>query len=168
MLISPEKMALGGRNSEGKSGTELVEVELKDGRRTEWHQLWISLRRWQWSALAVVPASPSNWPMRISRSLARVGSIHVQSPVQLLDVTDVTTDEVSKATEYIEAARTGSRSVVVSCPHPTTNEISIPVVLAADAVLLAVVLGESSFKSTQQVLELFGPRIIGSVVVPND
>jgi hypothetical protein len=146
--------------------TDSVGLEPDETSRVEWHQLWIAVCRWRWSSLAVVPASPTDWSLRVARSLMRVGSIHLGGPVQLMDACDVASNAVSTFTTYLDDARQTPRSLILACPSPAQNEAAIPIILAADAVLLAVVLDESSFKSTSQILKLFGPRIIGSVTLP--
>jgi hypothetical protein len=146
--------------------TESVSPETDDDRRVEWHQLWVSVRRWQWSSLAVVPASPTDWAVQVARSLTRVGSIHLGTAVQLLDASQMPKSAIRSFTSYLDDARAQARSVVVACSNPARNEASIPVILAADAVILAIVRDESTFKGTQQLLKLFGPRIIGSVLLP--
>ena len=86
--------------------------------------------------------------------------------MQLLDATQMPKSAISSFTNYLEDARVVSRSVVVACSNPSRNEASIPVILSADAVILAIVRDESTFKGTEQLVKLFGPRIIGSVVLP--
>jgi hypothetical protein len=146
--------------------TESVSPEIEDDRRVEWHQLWVAVRRWQWSSLAIVPASPTDWAVHVARSLVRVGSIHLGTAVQLLDATQMPKSAISSFTNYLEDARVVARSVIVACSNPSRNEASIPVILSADAVILAIVRDESTFKGTEQLVKLFGPRIIGSVVLP--
>jgi hypothetical protein len=148
------------------SVTEAVGVDADDSRRVEWHQLWIAVRRWQWTSLAIVPVSPTDWAVHVARSLVRVGSIHLGAAVQLLDASQVPKGAVGTFTNYLEDARRSARSVILACPQPARNEAAIPIILSADAILLAVVREESSFKGTEQILKLFGPRIIGSVVLP--
>ena len=146
--------------------TESVSPDADEDRRVEWHQLWIAVRRWQWSSLAVVPASPTDWAVQVARSLTRVGSIHLGTAVQLLNATQMPHSAIRSFVNHLDEARSNARSVIVACSNPARNEAAIPVILSADAVILAVVREESTFRHTKQLIKLFGSRIIGSVVLP--
>jgi hypothetical protein len=136
------------------------------GSRVEWHHLWFAARRWDWSSLAVVPSSPKLSSFGVAQELSWVGSYHMARSVQLLDARGITQDTSGLPMEMLASARKDERVVVVSADSVFDNEAAIPLVLAADAILLCVVLGKSDFKTTRQTLELLGSKVIGSLTLP--
>jgi len=138
------------------------------GSRVEWHNLWFATRRWSWSSLAVVPSSPKLSSFVVAQELSWVGSYHLPRSVQLFDARGITQEVSGLPMEMLASARKDDRVVVVAADSVFDNEAAIPLVLAADAILLCIVLGRSDFKTTRQTLELLGSKVIGSLTLPEN
>jgi hypothetical protein len=138
------------------------------GHRVQWHHLWFAVRRWKWSSLAIVPSSPKLSSFRVAQELSWVGSYHMPRSVQLFDARGITQDMSGLPLEMLASAGKDENMVVMATDSVFDNEAAIPMVLAADAVLLCIVLERSDFKTTRQTLDLLGSKVIGSLTLPQN
>ncbi len=138
------------------------------GARVQWHHLWFAARRWKWSSLAIVPSSPKLSSFRVAQELSWVGSYHMPRSVQLFDARGITQDMSGLPLEMLSSAGRNDDTVIMATDSEFDNEAAIPMLLAADAILICVVLDASDFKTTRQTLDLLGSKVIGSLTLPKN
>ena len=136
------------------------------GLPSELRQLWFAALRRNWGSLAVVPAHPGGSALRVAEALVEVGELHGTAPVRLLDARGLSLSGASQAVlEMTTRVFQGGR-VIVLMDSVVENESGIPLLMAADAALLCVELGQTKLASARRTLELAPQdRFIGSVVL---
>jgi hypothetical protein len=138
----------------------------QDRLNVDWHLLWFATRRWDWSSLAIVPASRGLSPLPVAKSLTWVGAYHLPQPVEMVNAVDIRLEQAGNLAARLKAAAHLHNILIVAMDSVFENQAAIPVMLAADAVLLVVALGRSDFSSARQTLELLGQKTIGCVTLP--
>ncbi len=130
-------------------------------------ELWFSLLRQGWSTLVIMPAHRGGTSLELTQSLAEVGRAHRGSRPMVIDAR---TAELGQAASLISEMTTHAANgglVLVAANAVLENQVGIPLVLAANAVLLSVTLGQTDVPSVERTLELVGrQRVLGCVTVP--
>ena len=142
-----------GRRSEG--GGAQGPRPLPDSFR----DLWAATLKHEWSALVVVPAHAEDSAVNVARALAKIGE------VDFIDGEEVTPSSSTRVTQDMLAQATRGR-VVVALDPVVSNPAVLPIVLAADAALICITLGQTEIASARRTVELIGrERFIGCVTV---
>jgi hypothetical protein len=124
-----------------------------------YRDLWFATLRYEWSTMVVLPASSGASALPVARALAEVGG------VDLISAEGVTPSSSSRVTQDMLAYATRGR-VIVALDAIVSNPAGLPVVLAADAALLCVTLGETEIASARRTLEMVGrDQFIGCVTI---
>jgi hypothetical protein len=137
----------------------------QDRLNVDWHLLWFATRRWDWSSLAIVPADRGLSTLPVAKSLTWVGAYHPQ-PVELVNAVDIPLEQAGKLAARLKSAAPLHNILIAAMDSVFDNQAAIPVMLAADAVLLVVALGQTDFSAARQTLELLGQKTIGCVTLP--
>ncbi|HZX93279.1 MAG TPA: hypothetical protein VFE90_02100 [Myxococcales bacterium] len=151
--------------------------------------LWFATRRRPWRSLAVVPAAPGRSVVPVARALGDVGGFIRMNPVQVIEAEGMDLDAIATLamdlTDHGDASswtmnspgRNGplgwepsavaaEKATIVALEAVVTNPLVLPVVLAADAVLLCVELGVTPLAAARRTIELIGrERILGTVLL---
>jgi hypothetical protein len=107
----------------------------------------------------VVPAHAEDSAVNVARALAKIGE------VDFIDGEDVTPSSSTQVTQDMLAQATRGR-VVVALDPVVSNPAVLPIVLAADAALICITLGQTEIASARRTVELIGrERFIGCVTV---
>jgi hypothetical protein len=137
--------------------------------------LWFAVQKRPWLSLAVLPAGPGESALHVANALYDVGALISGGPIRLLDARSLS---MASSASFIvnmsslvsgpgERRTGGEQRAIVLLSSVIEQLAGIPVVLAADAVLLTVTLGKTTVDSVRRTQELLGPeRVIGSVLVP--
>jgi hypothetical protein len=126
-----------------------------------WEKIWLATQRRPWRSLAVIPVGPGAFTPRVASALAEVGSRHLGLPVRVTDATGLT---LSRLEAFLVELR--ARRGIVALGPVLESPASLALARAADAVVLCLVLGESSVSSAQQTIEEVGrDRFLGSVLL---
>jgi hypothetical protein len=139
-----------------------------------WQSLWFAVRGKPWSSLAVLPAGPRESALAVANGLYDVGALVTGGPMRLLDARAVSL--TSSASFIVNMSslvsgpgerRTGGEQRAIVLLNSVIEQLAgIPVVLAADAVLLTVTLGKTSIDCARRTLELLGAeRVLGCVIL---
>jgi hypothetical protein len=140
-----------------------------------WQSLWFAVRSKPWASLAVLPAGPRESALAVANALYDVGALVSGGPMRLLDARAV---NLTSSASFIvnmtslvsgpgERRTGGEQRVIVLLSSVIEQLAGIPVILAADAVLLTITLGKTTIDSARRTLELLGAdRVIGCVLVP--
>ncbi|HTP30288.1 MAG TPA: hypothetical protein VMK12_32110 [Anaeromyxobacteraceae bacterium] len=132
-------------------------------------QLWFATLRSPWSSLAIVPAHPGCRAREIAQALTEVGTAHTGKPVRLVGAEQIELKQSADLIHEIESQVLAGTRVIVALDPVVQNSAGIAIALAADAVLLAVVLERGDLASARRTVDLIGSqRIIGSVVLHPD
>ena len=70
--------------------------------------------------------------------------------------------------EMLASAGKEERMLIMATDSIFDNEAAIPLLLAADAILLCVVLERSDFNTTRRTLDLLRSKVIGSLTLPKN
>jgi hypothetical protein len=138
-------------------------------------ELWFSALRYHWSSLVIVPADRGISSLRIAEAMGEMGRI--QTGAQLVHLRaeglniQTSSSLVTSMTALKDRPPPGAqepwldRQIIIAVDAVVANPAGVAVALAADAVLLHVVLGRTSSRAARRTIELIGQdRFIGCVV----
>ena len=128
--------------------------------------LWFAVQGRPWLSLAVLPAGPGESSLGVANALYDVGALVSGGPIRLLDARAVT---LASSASFIvnmsslvsapgERRTGGTQRAVVVLSSVIDQLAGVPIVLAADAVLLTLTLGKTTLDSARRTLELVGCR----------
>ena len=155
------------------------EVRQERGGRSppiDLQELWFRTLQFDWSSLVVVPTHSSCSAGRIAQALGDMAALQrgvpatqiVASDLNLGGTHELITAMVVRDPEVVPAGpkqRWYGRNVVVAIDPVVSNPAGIAVVLAADAAILCVKLGQTRLEAAQRKLDLVGrERFIGCVL----
>jgi len=128
-------------------------------------RLWSSVCRKHWASLVLVPASPGTSAKAIAQGMLSIGELFRPRP-KVFDVEGAgIPDGPRLAAEMKEHAAQGGTALAAVDPV-VSSLAGIPVVLAADAAVLVVRLGEADLGNARSTIEIVGrERILGCVAV---
>ena len=154
----------------------------------ELQELWFATRRRDWKSLVVVPAGQGLSALPIAQALGEVGGAIRLSPVHVVNAEGLDLDRIAQLvmdmspefrqpdSVWTSGSVAGGRSVeprisahrvtIIAIDAVAENPLVLPVALAADAVLLCVVRGQTNLREARHTVELIGrDRMIGAVLL---
>lgn len=132
----------------------------------EWSQLWFATLQQPWTKLVLVPAAPGAPVLAAAQALVDAARIFESRRVELVDATGAAPNAVPQLVADIAEREASGARVIVAVDSPLANRGAIPLANAADAALLVVQLGGTSFATARETVELFGRRrFVGSVAL---
>ncbi|HXX32531.1 MAG TPA: hypothetical protein VEJ89_17650 [Myxococcaceae bacterium] len=135
--------------------------------------VWFAVQGKPWSSLAVVPAGHGESALAAGNALYDVGVLASGGPMKLLDGRSVTlatsASFIVNMTSLLTASgdrRPQAQRLVVVLASVLEQPASIPIALAADAVVVTVTLGTTSLDDARQTLELVGAEhVLGCITL---
>jgi len=129
-------------------------------------KLWLAVQRTPWRSLAVLAASQSIETLGVAQILAQLAWRYRGQPSGVCDLRDLSMRLVDyHIREVSEMVDAGTR-LFIALRSIFENPTAIPMARQADAVVLCVAVGETSFKAAKQTIgEIGRDRIIGSIIV---
>jgi hypothetical protein len=129
-------------------------------------RLWLAAERRGWRSLAIVSASDSTDTLPIAALFAQLSWRYRGQPSVVCDLRDLSMRLVDyHIREVREQADTGAR-VVIALRSIFENPTSAPVAREADAVVVCVDLGKTTFRAAEQTIKEIGrERILGSILL---
>jgi hypothetical protein len=130
-------------------------------------RLWRALLTTSWRCLVVVPADPSTSVDSVLGALRSVLSAEGSQPIDLLDGRGASMGDGGRlAQQVLEGGSMGRR--VIAFIDPITQSLAgVPLVRAADSVLLIVQIDSPDVESLSSTLSIVGAdRVVGAVAVP--
>ncbi|MGA7123167.1 MAG: hypothetical protein WBY94_23910 [Polyangiaceae bacterium] len=129
-------------------------------------RLWLAAERRGWRSLAVVGASNTTDTLPIAALFAQLSWRYRGQPSVVCDLRDLSMRLIDyHIREVHEHVDSGAR-VVIALRSVFENPTSAPVARDADAVVLCVSLGKTSFRSAEQTIKEIGrERILGSIIL---
>ncbi len=132
----------------------------------DWAQIWFAVQRYQWTTIAVIPASPRERGLAAAAALVAAGSQYSEGSVHLVDATGVAPHAVDLVLASISGSIAPGTRLVVALDNPITNPSSIPIARHAGTALLTVRLGDPSVEESARTLDVIGRQyFVGSVAV---
>ncbi len=136
-----------------------------------WPELGVNQRtclavlRGEWTTLALVPTDPSAPVKALSDALSDVSRGYRLRPLRLQDGAGASPARVAELQDELAAARGGDARLVVTLDDPRTSPAAVPLLVAAEAVVLVVRLGATGLRAVDELVEIVGrERILGCVV----
>lgn len=128
--------------------------------------MWLSLLRSpDWASLVVVPADPSVSAKACTDALADVARLYDIGSVKVRDATTATAAEAEQIAADLHAAD-GANRLVVPVAFPLVDPSGLPLILRADAALVALRFGAADVGSTRVIIDVIGrDRILGCIAV---
>jgi hypothetical protein len=137
-------------------------------RDADWQKLWLSLKAKSWSSLAVVPAGPGGPPefaLTIAVTLARIGIVHLGTPVHVADATSIPLTHLEQFSEEVRRVKQEGELVLIALAPVTENPITVSLAKAADSAVLCVLMDLMSLTESKKTVERIGAaRFVGSAV----
>jgi len=135
--------------------------------------LWFAVQRKPWSSLAVLPAGHGGSALAAGNALYDVGLLASGGPMRLLDARAVTlatsASFIVNMTSLLTASErrsSAAQRLVVVLASVLEQPASIPIALAADAVVLTVALGTTTLDDARQTIGLVGAEhILGCITL---
>jgi hypothetical protein len=132
-------------------------------------QMWLSLMRGRWSSIAIVPTDPGTSARMVIDALVDVARIEDVGRYEIIDAEGATPAQGERLAQNVAAVVAGGSRAVVAVDSLMQSLGGVPLVRDADAALLVVRLGTSSFDAVQSTIDIIGrARILGSVALPSD
>lgn len=158
-----------GQGPEGTqivSGSMEVDFSFDDLERVQHHEQLLGCVRGDWRSLVVLPAQPGVSAYAVADALVSTSNQVRAVRATLLPAERVEPARVSQViVEMIDRVHAGGVVVAVVgsvLEHPET----MPLLMAADAVLLCVYLGRTGIDEARRTVELVGrERFLGAVTV---
>jgi hypothetical protein len=134
----------------------------------EMQQMWLSLMRGSWSSIAIVPTDPGTSARVVIGAL--LGAAH-QDDVgrfEIIDAEGASAAHGERLAQHLASVVARGARAVVAVDSLMQSLGGVPLVRDADATLLVVRLGTSSFDSVQSTIDIVGrERILGAVALPS-
>ena len=140
---------------------------LDEAPRRELQQMWRSLLRGEWSSIVVVPTDGSIPAREVVGALVAAAALYDLEHVHIIDAVGVSPAVGERlAKEMLAIVASGARAVA-AVDSIMQSLSGIPLVRDAEAALLVVRLGQSTFEYVQSTIDLVRrERILGAVTLP--
>jgi len=122
----------------------------------DWQNLWFSLQRTPWSALAIVPADSGLDVREVAEALVDVGRMSGADDVRLLNAVGAGFAEAQELVDAIGASTRRGYPVVVACDAIEDNPATLALAHAAAHTVMVVRLGESRMAAARKTVEAVG------------
>jgi hypothetical protein len=148
--------------------TEAVEVAadvtaLRPEQR--WQELWFAALKHTWSSLVLIPAHAGGSALEIAKNLALVAELHRGSSIKLINAEGADLTGIAGTILQMTSHVSEGGLVIVAVSSIFDNQASIPLALAADAVLLSVTYRRTDTAAAQKTVNAIGKdRFIGAVI----
>jgi hypothetical protein len=133
----------------------------------EWQRLWLAIEARPWRTLALIPAGEGASPdfaLFVAMTLSRTGMVHLGSPVQVADATQVQLNQLSGFLGEVQRTTNDGARLLIALP-PAGSAITGAIAQAADAAVLCVLLERMSTTEAKRTVKLVGAsRFVGAAI----
>jgi len=134
----------------------------------DWQKLWLSLKARPWTALAIVPAgagAPPDFTITIAVTLARIGIMHLATPIHVADATNIPLVHLEQFTEEVRRLNQDGDPVLLALPTVDENPVAVSLAQKAGAALLCILLENMSSAESKRTVERIGASyFLGSAI----
>jgi hypothetical protein len=129
-------------------------------------KLWLATQRREWRSLAVLAASSGVDTLPIAELLAQAAWAYRGQPSCVFDLRDLGLRLAGHQMHEVRAQMDAGASALIALRSTSENPTAVPVARQADAIILAIGIGKTRFKSAERTIAEVGrERVIGSIVV---
>ncbi len=122
----------------------------------DWQNLWFSLQRTPWSALAVIPADSGLDVRDVAEAIVDVGRMSGADDIRLLNAIGASFSEAQELVDVIGISARRGVPVVVACDAVEENPATLALAHAAAHTVMVVRLGDSRMVSARKTIEAVG------------
>lgn len=141
-------------------------------RDADWQKLWLVLKGKPWTSLAIVPAAaggPPDFTLTIAVTLARIGILHLGSPIHVADATRIPLVHLEQFTEEITRLNQDGDLVLIALPTIEENPVTVSVARSASAAVLCILMEKMAAADCKRTVERIGAsHFLGSAVFHPD
>jgi hypothetical protein len=129
-------------------------------------ELWTAMQRRAWSSLAVLATSNSVDTLEVAELLAKLAWWYQGQASCVFDLRDLGFRLVEYHQREVQSQVAAGARVVIALRPTHENPTTLPMVGAADAVVLCVDRGKANLKAMQRMLSVVGrDRVLGAIVL---
>ncbi len=148
-------------------------LALRDGsiepwRDVDWQKLWLLLKARPWTSIAIVPAgagAPPDFTLTIAATLARIGVLHLGTPIHVADATNIPLGRLEQFTEEIERLNRDGDLVLLALPTVDASPVAVALARKASFSILCIMLEVMSSADAKRTVERVGKSsFLGSAV----
>jgi hypothetical protein len=141
--------------------TALVAREPRDEawRDADWQKLWLLLKARSWTSLAIVPAgagAPPDFTLTIAVTLARIGILHLGTPIHVADATTISLGRLEQFTEEVQRLNREGDLVLIALPTIDESPVTIALAQQASFSVLCILLGVMSSSEAKRTIHRIG------------
>jgi len=152
--------------------TALVKSRLEPWRDPDWQRLWLAVEPRPWRSLGLVPAGAGaalDFTMLVAITLSRTGMVHLGSPIQIADATQIPLSQLSPFLKEVNRCTSDGDRILIALPPTGESPITASIAQSIDAVVLCVMLERMSNTQAKQTIKAIGAsRFIGSAIFRPD
>jgi hypothetical protein len=137
------------------------------GRTSDLERLWRALLLTSWRCLVVIPANPSTSSEPVVAALRAIIPSGGLPDLEVIDGRGASMGDGDRLAAQVTERNASGRRVIAFIDPITQSLAGVPLVRAADAVLLVVQVESPDVDSLSSTLSIVGiDRVVGSVAVP--
>ena len=128
-------------------------------RDADWQKLWLLLKSRSWTSLAIIPAgagAPADFTLTIAVTLARIGILHLGTPIHVADGTNITLGRLEQFLEEVHRLNRDGDLVLIALPAIDENPTAIALAQKASFSVLCILLGVMSQSEAKRTIGRIG------------
>lgn len=128
-------------------------------RDADWQKLWLLLKSRSWTSLAILPAGPGAPPdftLTIAVTLARIGILHLGTPIHVADGTNISLGRLEQFLDEVNRLNREGDLVLVALPALNENPTAVALAQKASFSVLCVLLGVMSSSEAKRTIGRVG------------
>jgi hypothetical protein len=134
----------------------------------EWQRLWLAVEARPWRSLALIPAGDGaslDFTLVVAMTLSRTGMVHLGSPVQVADATQVPLSQLTGFSNEVKRCTDMGQRLLIALPPTSGSAITATIAQSVDAAVLCVLAERMSSAQAQRTVKLVGQsRFLGSAI----
>ena len=160
--------ALENRRPDGPENAIELHSKVEPWQDSEWQRLWLAVERQPWRSLALVPAGEGaslDFTLIVALTLSRTGMVHVGSPLQVADATNVSLSQLTAFCNEVSRCTSSGQRLIVALPPVGSSAVPISIAQVTDAAVLCVLADKMTASQSKETIKLVGRnRFIGSAI----
>jgi hypothetical protein len=144
------------------------EIPKEPWRDADWQKLWLLLKGRQWTSIAIVPAgagAPPDFTLTIAVTLARIGILHLGTPIHVADATNIPLVHLEQFTDEVDRLNREGDLVLIALPTVDESPVTVSLAQKATFSVLCILLEVMSSAEAKRTVERVGRSFfLGSAV----
>jgi hypothetical protein len=138
---------------------QVRESQQEAWRNADWQKLWLLLKAREWTSLAIVPAgagAPPDFTLTIAVTLARIGTLHLGTPIHVADGTNIPLGRLEQFLEEVNRLNREGDLVLIALPGLNESATAAALAQKASFAVLCVLLGVMSSSQAKRTIDRIG------------